>query len=135
MLLARALLLVLGVALVLSALFSAIRTFVVPRGVPDRLTRLVFVTMRHVFDPPVGRYGARREQALAFFAPVTLLTLPIIWLACLLIGYMAIYWAMGAPTWTSAFTISRLSLLYLGADTGVLPAATIVAFSETVLSL
>lgn len=125
-----------GVALVISALFSAIRTFVVPRGVPDRLTRGVFMTMRQVFDFPLrkGRH-AERERALAFFAPVTLLLLPIVWLSCLLVGYTAIYWALGASTWGTAFTISRLSLLYLGSDTNALPAATIFAFSETVLSL
>ena len=51
---------VLGGALVVSAPFSALGTFVVPRGVPDRLTRLVFVTMRHVFD-----LSLRRERSAA----------------------------------------------------------------------
>lgn len=132
----RAIVFVLGVAFVFSALFSAVRTFVVPRGVPDRLTRLVFGAMRHLFDLPLPKRRAdARERALAFFAPVTLLTLPIVWLSCLLVGYMAIYWALGAATWGAAFTISRLSLLYLGSDTQGLPAATVFAFSETVLSL
>lgn len=127
---------VLGAALVSSALFSAIRTFVVPRGVPDRLTRIVFIAMRHVFELPFYlRHSAAPEQTLAFFAPVTLLTLPIVWLSCLLAGYTAIFWALGASSWGIAFAISRLSLLYLGGDTTRLPDATIVAFSETVLSL
>lgn len=132
----HALVLVLGIALIFSALFSAIRTFVVPRGVTDRLTRIVFGVARRLFDLPLpGRSSAARERTLAFFAPVTLLTLPVVWLACLLVGYMAIYWAVGAASWGAAFTISRLSLLYLGSDTQGLPAATVFAFSETVLSL
>jgi hypothetical protein len=127
---------ILGGVLVFNAIFSAIRTFVVPRGVSDRLTRAVFILMRRLFAMPLpGVSVEARERGMAFFAPITLLTLPVIWLACLLIGYMAIFWALGAPSWGNAFTISRLSLLYLGSDTQGLPAATILAFSETVISL
>src|SRR5256714_2435937 len=136
MVVVHAVVFVLGGALVVSAPFSALRTFVVPRGVSDRLTRIVFVSMRHVFDLPVRRErSAARERTLAFYAPVALLPLPIVWLACVLLGYTAIFWALGASSWGVAFTISRLSLLYLGSDTGHLPAATVFAFSETVLSL
>ncbi|HKC76544.1 MAG TPA: hypothetical protein VKF37_20425 [Chloroflexota bacterium] len=136
MVVVHAVVFVLGGALVVSAPFSALGTFVVPRGVPDRLTRLVFVAMRHVFDLSLRpERSAARERTMAFYAPVALLTLPVVWLSCLLVGYTAIFWALGASSWGVAFTISRLSLLYLGSDTRHLPAATVVAFSETVLSL
>jgi hypothetical protein len=127
---------ILGVALVLAALFSAIRTFVVPRGVQDRLAGSVFLVMNYLFErASFHAKEARRERAMAYFAPISLLLLPITWLSCLLIGYMAIFWALDASSWAGAFTISRLSLLYLGSDTQGLPAATVFAFSETVLSL
>ena len=73
-----------GLALVLSALLSAIRTFVVPRGAPDTLTRAVFVTMRLVFDLPSHRHAPpRASRPWPSFAPVTLLTLPVCgWPAC-----------------------------------------------------
>jgi len=137
MVIVHALVFALGAALVAGALFSAIRTFIVPRGVPDRLTRTVFVTMRHLFDLPLSRMRsyARRERALTFFAPVSLLTLPVIWLSCLLAGYTALFWGMGAASWRVAFTISRSSLFSLGYDTGDHPILGIFAFSETVLSL
>src|SRR5438093_1136810 len=100
MVVVHAVVFVLGVALVVSALFSAIRTFVVPRGVPDRLTRIVFLTMRLVFDLPSRRKrSGAHERTMAFYAPVTLLTLPIVWLACLLVGYTVIFWALGASSW------------------------------------
>ena len=127
---------ILGASLVVAALVSAIRTFVVPRGAQDRLTGAVFSMTRRIFDlASFHADDAKREQTMAFFAPVSLLLLPIAWLTCLLAGYMAIFWALGASSWANAFTISRLSLLYLGSDTGDLPAATVFAFSETVLSL
>jgi hypothetical protein len=48
--------------------------------------------MRYGFELPVrGASVLRRERARAYYAPVTLLTLPVIWLACVLLGYAAIY--------------------------------------------
>jgi hypothetical protein len=127
---------ILGCWLIFTALFSAIRTFVIPRGARDDLTRLVFALMRYAFDLPLRRASkVRRERALAYFAPVTLLTLPIFWLACVLIGYAGVYWALGAGNWSTAITISRLSLLYLGSNISSIPGGTVFAFSETVFSL
>jgi hypothetical protein len=127
---------VLGTACILSALLSAVRTFIVPRGLVDRVTRIAFNTMRLFFAPLVSQHRlALRERALAFFAPVTLLTLPVVWLALLLVGYSAIYWALGASSWSTAVTISRLSLLSFGSNTSGVPGGTIIAFSQTVASL
>jgi len=130
---------VLGAALVIAAVFSAIHTFVVPRGVPDLLTRIVFVAMRYVFNPPLPlrrrRSFATRERIMAFYAPLSLLTLPVVWLACLLTGYTALFWGLGAASWRNAFTASRESMLSLGYASETAPATEAFAFSETVLSL
>jgi hypothetical protein len=72
---------------------------------------------------------------LAYYAPVTLLILPVVWLAFILVGYSAAYWALGASSWPAAVTISRESLLAFGSDASGVPGGTIVAFSEVVLSL
>src|ERR1700730_16652263 len=107
----------LGSVLVFVALFSAVRTFVVPRGTPDDLTRAAFVMMRYVFELPFRlTSNVRREHALSYYAPVTLLPLPVLWLACILLGYAAISWALGASSWSAAITASRLSLLTLGSE-------------------
>jgi hypothetical protein len=133
----RVLVAVLGIGLILLALRSAIRTFVVPRGTaPDVLTRAAFVTMRYVFELPLRRASILgRERALAYYAPVTLLTLPVMWLGCMLLGYAGIYWALSGSSWDTGITDSRLSLLYLGANVSGVPGGTAIAFSETVLSL
>ena len=133
---ARVVVFLLGAALVFSALFSAVRTFLVPRGTTDRTTVLVFSVMRNVFALLLSRAGKKtREAALAYLAPVTLLTLPIVWLASLLLGYSGIYWALGGSSWNNAFTTSRLSLLSLASDVGNLPAGAVFAFSETAFSV
>lgn len=128
---------VLGSTLIVAAVFSAIRTFVVPRGVPDRLTRSVFVAMRYVFSLLLHwhRSFAARERAMAFFAPLGLLTLPAVWLACLLAGYTVLFWGLGVGSWRDAFTASRESMLSLGYALATAPSTEAFAFSETVLSL
>ena len=125
-----------GLVLVANSLFSAIRTFVVPRGATDRLTRLVFSVTRNFFALFLIRRSKRaREGALAYYSPVTLLTLPIVWLACVLVGYTCIYWALGGNSWNGAFSTSRLSLLSLSSNVGDLPGGPIIAFSETAFSV
>ena len=132
----RVLVFIVGVALAVRVVLSALRIFVVPRGAPDPYTRVVFQAMRFLFEQPwrLDRTTVR-EQTLAYYAPVTLLTLPIVWLAGVLAGYTAIFWALGAPSWNAAFTISRLSLFSVGSNTGQLAGGPIIAFTETVLSL
>lgn len=125
-----------GLAVVTAALFSAVRTFLVPRGVTDRLTRAVFIGMRRIFGVLLWRVGANlTDRVLAYYAPTALLALPVVWLACLLGGYTAVYWALGEPTLNAAFATSRLSLFALTADVQKLPAGPIFAFSETALSV
>lgn len=126
-----------GLALIVMAIRSAVRTFVVPRGgMPDQLTRSTFVVSRSFLEIITGRASvARRERTLAYLAPMALLSLPVVWLACILLGYTGIYWALGAHSFGAAITISRLSLLYLGSDIGSIPGGTVVGFSETVVSL
>lgn len=72
---------------------------------------------------------------MAFYAPVTLLLLPPVWLVLVLIGYMAMFWSTGVPTWHDAFTTSGSSLLTLGfAPLDDLPRQ-MLAFSEATIGL
>lgn len=134
---AHAAVFLIGCAFIFTAVRSAVRTFVVPRGgAPDRLTRGTFVLVRTALEVPLQRASKQtRERALAYYAPMALLALPVIWLGCVLLGYTAIYWALGTSSWGESITISRLSLLYLGSNISGIPGGTVVAFSETVLSL
>jgi hypothetical protein len=125
-----------GIALILLALFSAIRTFLVPRSVADRLTREIFVSMRFIFGLLTWfDYRRDNDRMLAYYAPITLLTLPVVWLAFLLGGYTALYWSLGAHSWNQAFALSRLSLFALASDLQGLPSGVVFAFSETALSV
>ena len=48
------------------------------------------------------------------FAPFALLTLPLVWVAIVLLGFMPIYWALGVDLPRDAFEQSGSSLLTLG---------------------
>ncbi|MBV9121284.1 MAG: two pore domain potassium channel family protein [Chloroflexi bacterium] len=137
MLVVRVLVFLAGVGLVGSTLISAIRTFVLPRGVADRLSREVFRAVRKLFDLRTKRAKTylERDRAMALYAPVSLLVLPVVWLLLVGAGYSAMFWALSLPTWSDAIQISGSSLLTLGfANIVSLPRA-LIAFSEAIIGL
>ena len=127
----------LGAAIVAGTVFSAIRTFVLPRSANDPLTRVVFQSIRRLFNLRLhqARTYAERDRVLALYAPLGLLALPPTWLALIVTGYTGMFWALGVESWFEAFQISGSSLLTLGfAPVEGLP-ITILAFSEATLVL
>lgn len=128
---------VVGASIVVAVFLSAVSTVVVPRGVPVRLTRAVFLTMRRLFEvrARVARSYEDRDRAYALYAPLTLITLPAVWLALVLIGYTGVFWALGSHPLREAFITSGSSLLTLGfASVHALP-STVAAFTEAVFGL
>ena len=126
-----------GATLVVLTGVSAVTTVVVPRGVPVRLTRLVFRVLRPLFERR-GRFAKTyedRDRAMALYAPMALMSLPLVWLAVVLAGYTAMFAAIGVSPLGDAFRTSGSSLLTLGfarLDGG---AATALAFTEAALGL
>ena len=126
-----------GLAIVLGTLYSSVRVFVVPRSENDKLARVVFLTMRRIFDTlmaPSSSY-ARRDRIMAFYAPVALLVLAAVWLLMVCLGYTVMFWALGAHTPRDAFSLSGSSLLTLGFTAVHGMPQTVLAFSEAALGL
>ena len=92
-------------ALVIYTSRSAIRTFVLPRGASDFLTRVFFVALRFLFDLRANKAHSyeERDHIMAIYAPLALLTLLPFWLILVLIGYMGMFRAGGAQSWGAAF--------------------------------
>jgi len=126
-----------GLAWVAAVFLSAVCTVVVPRGVPVRLTRMVFLTMRRFFALR-SRFAdsyEQRDRAYALYAPLTLIVLPVVWLALTGVGYTAMFWALGVTPLRAALVESGSSLLTLGfARAPDLP-TTALAFTEAALGL
>ncbi len=126
-----------GLAIVTGTVISAVRTFVLPRSAPDQLTRVVFVLVRRGFDMLMKRARSypERDRVLALYAPFALLTLPPIWLICVMAGYIGMFWAIGVAGWGMALRVSGSSLLTLGfAPLETLPQV-MLAYSEATLGL
>lgn len=123
---------VVGLILVLATLSSALRTMVVPRGVPSALVRVVFITIRRGFRV-VNRLSPgyeKLDRRMAFYAPVGLLALPVAWLTVSLTGYALMFWALGARPLRAAYAVSGSSMFTLGmVHRGDLPSLTLT-FTE-----
>lgn len=126
-----------GVALVYGVLRSAIQTIILPRSVNDPISRKVFLAMRRVFDlrARFARGYVGRDRVLAFYAPVALLALVAVWMLGVLVGYAAIYWALGTSSWSLAFTQSGSSLLTLGFAAVHEGAPAMLTFTEAFIGL
>jgi hypothetical protein len=110
------LLVVAGVALVLVVVDSAVRTFVLPRGVVSSLTRAVFTASLTGFRTavrPMRTYEAR-DRAMALYAPLTLVALVLVWVALVVVGFACIFRALVFDTWALAFEMSGSSFFTLG---------------------
>ena len=126
-----------GVTVVVAVFLSAVSTVVVPRGVPVRLTRAIFGATRKLFEVRArfARTYEDRDRAYALYAPLTLVALPVVWLTLGLLGYTAVFWALGFHPLREAFITSGSSLLTLGfASVHDLP-STICAFTEAIFGL
>ncbi len=126
-----------GALLVFVVLDSAVRTFVLPRGVVVRLTRVVFLGLRSVFGIPLrfAKTYEQRDRVMALYSPLALLVLPAVWLVLVLTGYMLMFRAVDIHGLGEAFRTSGSSLLTLGfLEPRDLPGVTL-AFTEAFVGL
>ena len=128
---------VLGAALVVRTMLSAIRAFVLPRASNDNVARPVFRVSRRLFDLAAGRNRPYlfRDRILAYYAPVTLIVVLIYWILLVALGYAAMFWAIGAGTSAEALNLSGSSVLTLGFAYSAAPGANLLSFSEAALGL
>jgi hypothetical protein len=105
-----------GLAMVAGTVGSAVRTVVLPRGIPAKLASFVFIGMRQLFRLRLRHVDSyeRRDRVMALYGPLSLLTLAVAWLVIVLSGYVAMFWALGARPLRQAFTLSGSSLFTLG---------------------
>jgi hypothetical protein len=126
-----------GALLVLVALDSAVRTFVLPRGAVVSYSRLVFVAVRRIFDLRLrfARTYEDRDRVMAMYAPIGLLVLPATWLVLVIAGFTGMFRALGVPTWREAFTTAGSSLFTLGFVRPIDLPTTALAFSDATIGL
>lgn len=127
----------LGALIVGSVFLSAVSTVVVPRGVPVQLSRWVFLVVRRLFElrTRFAHTYEARDRAMALYSPLSLICLPLVWLTLVMVGYTAMFRALGVASWRQALVTSGSSLLTLGfARVSDLP-STLLAFTEAAVGL
>jgi len=127
----------LGALLAGGAVRSAVRTLVLPRAVQDSVSRILFRTLRAVYDlrlRHLSDYGSR-DRLMAAFAPLGLLLMLPLWLAIVLLGFGGLFWASGVRPVGRALVLSGSSLFTLGFERadGWLPM--ILTFTEATIGL
>jgi hypothetical protein len=133
----RALVFVVGAVVVIATFGSAVRTVILPRGIPARLGRFVFISMRSLFRLRIGRNATyeRRDRVMAAYAPTSLLILLVVWISLVLGGYTAMFWGLSGGSFRRAFTLSGSAILTLGFERPPDVLATALAFSEAAAGL
>jgi hypothetical protein len=106
----------LGIAVAVWLLSSAVRTLVIPRpervwltGALFRAARWVTVAIARRFEDP-----ARRHWLLGGFAPVVLISLPLIWSVGLIVAFAGIFAGFGELSFVDSLELSGSSLTTLG---------------------
>lgn len=136
-LLLRATLFLLGAVSVMLVFGSAIRTVILPRGIPAKLSRWVMLAVRTFLGLRLGPKTEyeKRDRIMALYGPLGLMTLLATWLVIVLFGYALMFWGLQGGSPKLAFSLSGSSLFTLGfAGAQDLPRL-LLSFSEAALGL
>jgi hypothetical protein len=102
-----------GTALVLAVLISALETVVLPRDGYTRIARIVFGVADRILIHN-WRDKDRRANMRALYAPIALVSLPLVWMIMVTLGFSFIFWGTKAGSTQRSFEISGSSLFTLG---------------------
>jgi hypothetical protein len=134
MTLLRFLSLLLGIAAALLILGSALKTVVLPQGGFPRLSQAVFAAVYRLLV-----HGWRTRERFAatrsIYAPVALVSLPLVWMILMVIAFTFIFWGTGSLTFSKAFEISGSSLTTLGFSKPSGTSRIWIAFVEATIGL
>ncbi len=133
----RMLVFLLGMVVVISTLFSALSTFVLPRSARSRLNRILFGLLRHIFEKLMSfvKTFEQKDAIFAYYAPIGLMLLVPTWYVLMTVGYAAMYWSLGVGDLYTDLRLSGSSLLTLGFATSENILVNLLVFSEATLGL
>ncbi|MHB1518310.1 MAG: hypothetical protein ACYCVN_04280 [Acidimicrobiales bacterium] len=113
MIVPRAIAVAVGSGLTAAVLISALQTVVLPRQRFTRIARALFAISDRVFVHP-ERNSATAESLRSLYAPLALVTLPLIWMMVVTMGFSFIFWGIGTGSAQRSFEVSGSSLFTLG---------------------
>lgn len=126
-----------GAAIVVGVIRSAMLTVVVPRGEPTRIARYTLLSLRALYDAlaRVRPSVERRERSLARFGPSSLLAMALVWALLTATGFVGLFWSLDHLDLVDAVYLSGSSLTTLGVRSPQGAAETVLSFAEALLGL
>ena len=131
---AQAASILLGTVLVGSVLVSALETVVLPRNTFTRISRATFAVVNRILVHD-GRNRERSTHLRGLYAPVALVSLPLVWMLAVITGFTFIFWGAGAGTWQKSFEVSGSSVTTLGFSAPSGSLRTWISFVEAIIGL
>ena len=132
--LANAVAITFGVVLACCVLVSALETVVLPRNSFTRITRVTFAIVDRLLVHR-WRNKERADHIRGLYAPVALVSLPLVWMISIIFAFSLIFWGFGSGTWTRSFEISGSSVTTLGFAAPTGGGRTWVTFIEAIIGL
>jgi len=124
----------LGLIIVGAVLVSALETVVLPRKAFTRITRATFaVTNRLLVHRWRNRNWAANLRGL--YGPVALISLPLVWMLTVIVGFSLIFWGAKAGSLERSFEISGSSVTTLGFAAPTGGPRSWLAFVEAIIGL
>jgi hypothetical protein len=113
----QSLTMLLGVLCLLIVLLDAFQTIILPRRAAGRLrlTRIFYILtwIPWRFVALRIRHPRKRETALSFYGPLSLIFLLVVWASGMIFGFSLIYYALGNPFNDASHRLGFLSGLYV----------------------
>lgn len=103
----------LGTVLVMAVLISALETVVLPQSGFTRIARFVFAVADRVLVHP-WKHEGRESKLRGLYAPIALVSLPLVWMLAVIIGFSFIFWGIKTGSTQRSFAVSGSSLTTLG---------------------
>src|SRR6266566_1880900 len=102
----------LGLGIALSTLFSAIKQTVLPGRKKVRLSHAVFRNTYRLFRFVAVRVPSNelRDAIMAFYAPLSVMLLPLAWAILLIIGFTMMFWGVSEPSLGMALSLSGAAI-------------------------
>ena len=123
-----------GLAVAGAVLVSALETVVLPRNSFTRITRVTFAVTNRLL---VHRWRSQvwADNLRGLYGPVALVSLPLVWMLTVIVGFTLIFWGSDAGTLERSFEISGSSVTTLGFAAPVGGPRTWLAFIEAIIGL
>jgi hypothetical protein len=129
--------LVAGVSLLVVTVLSVIKSTVLPRAAPSRVTFATSRATRALFQLRAkhARSYPERDRIMAMLGPVSLLALLVVWVILVISAYTLIYLAVTHGSLADCIKLSGASIFTLGTSTDGRLGPSLITYSEAALGL